>query len=218
MGTQEARSPAEIALFPAVRSAVLQLLHGAPEEACHLREVVRRTGLGVGHVQRELGRLVRGGVVRRRSVGRRVLFQADPDCPLFPAIRALVARTTPIADLLRAALRPLAGRIECAWLHGPAARGDPTGDVEILVVGRARLADLVRALEPLEPALGRSIDLTSCSSAEARARLAADDHLLTSVLRADPVVILGDPRLDAAPPDPAPTDAAHRLGNSRVAP
>jgi hypothetical protein len=79
------------ALFPKARRAVLGLLFGHPGEAFYLRQVVGRTGLGLGSVQRELARLSGAAVLRRFARGRHVYFQADESCPVFWELRALVA-------------------------------------------------------------------------------------------------------------------------------
>ena len=75
--------PVSAALFPKARREVLGLLFGHPDRAYYLREIAELTGLGVGHVQRELQRLWRGGIIRRSNRGRHVYYQAEQSCPVW---------------------------------------------------------------------------------------------------------------------------------------
>lgn len=85
------------ALFPAARRHVLHVLFGQPERAFYIRDLVRRTGLGYGHVRRELLRLHRAGILTRRHEGRHVYFQTNPECPVYEELRRLVAKTFGVA-------------------------------------------------------------------------------------------------------------------------
>ncbi|MBI3892167.1 MAG: winged helix-turn-helix transcriptional regulator [Candidatus Wallbacteria bacterium] len=78
------------ALFGKVRREILTLLFGRPGEGRHLLEIVRAARSGRGGVQRELARLAAAGLVTRQRRGNLVVYQANPECPLFGEMRALV--------------------------------------------------------------------------------------------------------------------------------
>ncbi|MBP7934688.1 MAG: winged helix-turn-helix transcriptional regulator [Phycisphaerae bacterium] len=82
------------ALFGKTRRYLLLLLFHQVEQSFYLREVARQAGTGLGAVQRELTRLVQAGIVRRWARGNQVLFQADPDCPVFAELQDLIAGIT----------------------------------------------------------------------------------------------------------------------------
>ncbi|HOW70531.1 MAG TPA: winged helix-turn-helix domain-containing protein [Phycisphaerae bacterium] len=82
------------ALFGKTRRYLLLLLFNQVEQSFYLREVAREAGTGLGAVQRELAGLVQAGIVRRSVRGNQVLFQADPDCPVFAELRNLMAGMT----------------------------------------------------------------------------------------------------------------------------
>lgn len=88
-------------LFGKTRRAVLAALYGHPGEAFYLRELVRATGVGLGAVEREVKKLTDAGVIRRTTRGRQVYYEANPECPIFPELRSLIAKTAGMADVLR---------------------------------------------------------------------------------------------------------------------
>jgi predicted nucleotidyltransferase len=183
------------ALLGKVRSAVLALLFCHADESYYLREIARRTGLAPGAVQRELAGLTRLGLALRTRRGNQVYFRANAASPVFPELRGLLVKTAGVADLLRAALRPLADQLTIAFLYGSLASGTEraASDVDVMVVGQASFAEVVGALAGLEETLGREVNPSVYSPEEVAVRLARHDHFLTSVLRGPKIALLGDP-------------------------
>jgi predicted nucleotidyltransferase len=184
--------PVAIALFPKSRREVLALLFGDTSRKFYLREVVDRTGLGVGHVQRELQRLVRGGILRRWREGRHVWFQAATQCPAHAELRALVRKTLGAVGVVRKALREQLPDIQVAFVFGSVARGQEhaESDLDLLVIGDVTLRELARVLRPLEEVLGREIHPTLYARAEAHVRSA--EHFLEAVLQGTKEFVVGD--------------------------
>ena len=56
-------------------------------------------------------------------------------------------------------------------------------DVDLMVIGRAGLADLPPALRTAEKRLGREVNVTSYSQNELQDKVKSRDHFLTAVLR-----------------------------------
>ena len=82
---------------------MLGLLYTRPDESFYVRQIVRAAGVGQGAAQRELRRLCAAGVLVRLEQGRHVYYRANPDCPVYSELRALVAKTAGVADVLREA-------------------------------------------------------------------------------------------------------------------
>ena len=193
MGTQPSDRIGEV-LFGRTRRAVLALLYGHADEEFYLRQIIRTAGVGQGSMQRELKMLVGSGLVLRRALGRQVYFKANPDSPVYKELRGLLLKTAGVADVLRAALAPLAVRIEVAFVYGSIARGDErrASDVDIMVLGEASFAEVSQALGPAQQRLGREVNPTVYSPAEYKKKLAAGHHFLRSVTERDKVFLLGD--------------------------
>ena len=124
------------ALFTTTQQRVLALLFGQPARSFFASELIRLTGSGSGAVQRELKRLVSSGLVTVKRIGRQKHFQANPDCPVFDELCAMVRKTVAMVEPIRQALAPLAEGIALAVVYGSVAKGTDTAssDIDLLVV------------------------------------------------------------------------------------
>lgn len=185
-----------LSLFGKTRQTLLALLYSRADEE-HLQEsLIQLAGLGRGAVQRELEFLARAGVVRRTVRGRQVYFQANADSPIYAELRGLVVKTAGVADALRAALAPLAGRIRVAFVYGSVAKGTEgrASDVDAMVIGEASFAEISDALGKAQKAIGREVNPSVYAPADVRAKLAAKQHFLSTVLKAEKIFLIGDER------------------------
>jgi len=185
--------PGEV-LFGVARRRVLALLFGHADEAYHLRQVVRETGLSAGGVHRELGQLAEAGIVTRRQQGRQVYFQANAASPIFAELKSLIVKTAGVADVLREALAPLAASIDVAFVYGSVARGEErrASDVDLLVVGDASFAAVTQALAPAQRRLDREVNPTVYEPGEFRQKLTAGHHFLSSVTKREKLFLFGN--------------------------
>src|SRR5439155_4443228 len=120
MGTTPAPRIAD-ALFGKTQQRVLGLLFGNPSRSFYSNEIVRLSAVGTGTVHRELARLLASGLVTAGLIGNQKHYQANRAAPVFEELRGLALKTFGVADVLRAALAPLASRIRVAFVHGPVA-------------------------------------------------------------------------------------------------
>jgi predicted nucleotidyltransferase len=200
-------APLGATLFGRTRERVLGLFFGRLDEAFYVREVARRTGGALGAVQRELGVLVSAGILTRVVRGRQVYYQVNRQCPVFAELRAIVAKTTGLVDVLRDALVPVAGGVEAAFVFGSMARdgGGSDSDVDLFIIGAVTLGDVVEALAPVESRLGREVNPVVQSVAEFARRARRGEHFVSR--------LLGEPRLFVLGGD----DVVERLAAARVA-
>ena len=112
MSTAEKIDRLGATLFGKTRRAVLALLYSHPDESFYLRQIARVTGAGMGSLQRELKQLSEAGIIQRSEIGRQAFFKANSDSPVFSELRNLIIKTFGVADVLRAALSPLANTIK----------------------------------------------------------------------------------------------------------
>ncbi len=107
-------------------------------------------------------------------------------------------KTVGLADVLRAALEPLAGQLAAAFVYGSVARKEDTAqsDVDVLIVSdSASYAEVFNALEGAAQTLGRRINPTLYTRAELTRRLAQDQAIITRVLQQPRIWLLGDEAL-----------------------
>ena len=117
MGTLHQRLTSSDALFSKTQQAVLGLLFTHVDESFHLREIVRRSGIGQGTVQRELKKLTAAGILTRDVRGRQIFFQFKLDYPIYQELHGLAIKTFGVAQKLAEALNDIADRIKIAFIY-----------------------------------------------------------------------------------------------------
>lgn len=183
------------ALFGSTKRRVLGLLFGQPDKSFYLRQVVRETGAGLGAVQRELARLVNAGLVLRVPQGQQVYFSANSKAPVYDDLRNLLVKTAGIADPIRTALKRLqrGGLVETAFIYGSVASGAQRAgsDIDLVVVGRATLIDLLPRLRRLQRQLGREINPTIYTPEELRSKYSHREHFVRRIMQRPKIMLLG---------------------------
>jgi predicted nucleotidyltransferase len=180
-------------LFGVYRRDALALLLLHPDASLHVREIARATGKAPGTLLRELNRLVDAGVLTREPVGNQVHFQADSRCPIYEDLRNLLKKTVGVVDVLRETLAPLAGKIRIAFVYGSVARGDERAgsDLDLMIVGEAKFADVIEALGQAQDALRREINPNLFPAPEFRRKAAAGEPFLERVLADKKLFVMG---------------------------
>jgi predicted nucleotidyltransferase len=181
-------------LFGQTRGAVLALLYGHADQSFYTRQIAREVNASPGAVQRELENLSNVGLIVRKSVGSQVFYRANRDAPIFREMQAMVNKTIGIFSVLRSALHPLAKRVLVAFVYGSVAREEETAqsDVDLMVVGKATLDEILSRLSTVEKSIGRPINPTVYSATEFKSKLASRNHFLNAVLKGQKVFLLGD--------------------------
>lgn len=182
------------ALFSGTQQRVLGLLFGQPERSFYATELIKLAGAGSGAVQRELARLAQSGLVTVQPVGNQKHYQANPESPIFAELCGMVRKTVGLAEPLRAALAPLVGRIEAAFVYGSVAKRQDTAssDIDLMVLSEGlSYADLYAALETVSAQLGRTVNPTILSRQELARRVQQGEAFITRVLAQPKVWLMG---------------------------
>lgn len=192
--SRAAPTTAERLLFSAYHLKLLGVLLMRPDASYHVREIERMTGLSAGTALRELRRMHAAGLVTATRVGNQVRYQADTACPIFPELQGIVRKTVALADVLRAALEPLASRIERAFVFGSVASGTegPHSDIDLLVVGEVDFADIVGAVHDREAQLARPVNPVVLD-AQAWRRRRNESGFIARVLSGPVIPLIGNP-------------------------
>jgi predicted nucleotidyltransferase len=207
MGTNYTASHSVIAdaLFSKVRQRVLGVLFGAPNTSFYTNELIGLVQSGAGAVQRELADLADAGLLTVRKQGNQKHFQANSASPVFAEMRSLVLKTMGLADVLRAALAPLAPQIGQAFVFGSIAKQQDTAesDVDLLVVSNTLgYGDVFAALEGATQTLGRTINPALYTVADFHARLQGDNAFIKRVMEQPKIWLIGQG--ESAPHEPKP--------------
>lgn len=181
-------------LLPRARRAILTELFARPSERLHLRELERRTGLNAKGLMRELHTLTEAGILTAQRSGNRVYYRANPDCPIYSELHALVQKSADIAGVLKRALEPLAERIALAYIYGSHATGEagPESDIDLMLVGELALSDIASPVAQAERELSREVSTTLYSLEEYLRRARDEDGFVAKVHRGVKTVLMGD--------------------------
>jgi len=183
------------ALISRTKQQILVATLLQPERSWYLLELARHLQVGPSSLQRELKLLSEAGVLTRRQNGNRVYFQADPGCPILQELAQILAKTVGFVDVLREGLQALQDRIELAFVYGSMAVASErsTSDVDLMVIGTASLSEIAPAVRNAERRLGRAVNPTVYRPEEFRRRIQRENHFLRSVLRKQPLFVIGTP-------------------------
>jgi predicted nucleotidyltransferase len=181
-------------LFSKTQRAVLELLFSSTDSQYHLREILRKSEVGQGTVQRELARMVKAGILSKRRQGHQVYYQANPECPIYSELRGLVLKTMGVSEQIRSALASIKSRIRLAAIYGSFARGQENAksDVDLLIIGDVSLREIVKTLQKSQDSLGREINATVYPPAEFTKKLKEGNHFITSLEKEPIVYLIGD--------------------------
>jgi predicted nucleotidyltransferase len=175
-------------LLPILRSRLqgellaLVMLH--PEREYTVTELADELRASHPAVLREVDRLVTGGILRDRRVGRSRLVASRTDTPVAAPLADLMAATFGPLPVLSEALAGFAG-VRRAYLYGSwAARykgepGPPPADVDVLVVGDPDPDALFDLAEEASRRLRREVNVHRVPAEAWEAD--KDDPFLTSV-------------------------------------
>jgi predicted nucleotidyltransferase len=181
------------ALFTKTQQRVLGLLYGTPDKSLYTNEIVRRAGMGRGTVVRELGKLVAAGLLAIRREGNQLHYRANPECPIYHELSAIVKKTFGVAGVIREALAPLAGEIAWVFIFGSVASGKESSgsDIDLMVVGGVSYSEVVTALYSVQQELGREINPKIFSKGEWTERCETGDAFIKEVLAKPRMDVMG---------------------------
>lgn len=188
------RSSLADALFTATQQRVLGALFGQPDRSFFVTQIMELAGSGRGAVQRELERLLNGGLVTVRMLGTQKHYQANPESPVFDELRGIIQKTVGLAGPIREALESMVTDIHLALIFGSIARRTDTSssDIDLLIVAdEVRLEDVYKVLMPVEEVLVRRISTKLYTPAEFKDRVDQENAFVQRVLAGPVIELIG---------------------------
>lgn len=182
------------ALFTTTQKKVLGLLYGQPEKSFYTKEIIRLTGMGVATIKRELDRMLASGILSLTKIGNQHHYQANPDCPIYFELLAIVKKTFGIADEIKHALISLDDKIDIAFIYGSISKGSDTAssDVDLMLVGHELIyGDIMALLFPVEETLQRSVNPTIYNKTDFVNKVKKNNSFITRVMEQPKIMIKG---------------------------
>ena len=176
-----------------VRIKLLKIFLHELTEIFYVRQLVRLTGEEINAVRRELQRLEAAGMLKKEPRGNRLYYWFNKHHPLFGDLLSIISKTVGLGGQLVENKHKL-GRINFALLAGRFARHLPTreGEVDLLVVGEIKMAELVNLIKLEERQLQREINYSVMTRQEFEFRRRRRDPFLLGILAGSRIMLLGD--------------------------
>jgi predicted nucleotidyltransferase len=176
------------------RAALLALLFEHPEESFQSRQLARYAAISPGTVHRELATLVELGLVLREVEETAVRFKANEAAPVYPELKALLAKTAGAAQLLRAGLTALGEAAQVAFIYGSVATGQAraSSDIDLMIIGTASLSAVLKALRPAIERLRREVNPSVYPAAEFALKRHQGHSFIRRILAEPKVFLIGD--------------------------
>lgn len=174
-------APALLPIFRSQHQAELLTalyLHRSRDYA--LTELAEQAGVPVSTAHREVARLAKAGLIDVRTVGRTRLYRADLTHPAAHALTELLLVSFGPATVVAEEFGPLSDVQEVLIFGSWAARyagidGPPPADVDVLVVGSVRRAEVYAAADRAAARLSMPVNPVLRSPEQWQAR--GTDHL-----------------------------------------
>jgi predicted nucleotidyltransferase len=173
-----------------VRIELLDAFFLKSDKDLYPRELERITGEDYKSISRELRNLEQTGLLISRRQGNLKYYHLDKGFLLYEELRSIFMKTRGAVSLLKNALAGIS-HIDFALIYGSVAAGaeSETSDIDLMVIGKTKLEQMVKQLRGPEETLGREINTTLYSLSEIKQRYKANDPFITNVL-GGPIIML----------------------------
>ena len=181
------------ALFPRIRQITLSTMVLQPDRWWYLSDLAHHLHVTPASLQRDLAALTKAGILHKRKDGNRIYYKPDPDCSFLPDLQGLFVKTMGLPIILNDAMSQFEDSIEFAFIYGSIAAGNyiSTSDVDLMIIGSIRLAELAVTLGVVEQKLKRSVNPTIYTHEEFQENLTEGQHFLTSVMQKEKLFLKG---------------------------
>ena len=173
---------------------VLAILLLNPERDFYQSEIAARSQYSLLQVQRALKRILEAGLISGSTRGHRTLYSAIRHHPVFPDLRQIVLKTVGLGDQLRTVLAPVAGRIQVAFVFGSIVTGTERAesDVDLLVIGKINLMELVEILNPVALHVDREINPVIYSAREFNKKHRNRNRFISEMISTPKIWLIGN--------------------------
>lgn len=176
-----------------VRVNILKRMLPTPDKPYHVRALVRAVKTEINAVRRELARLYRIGLLRKRPSGNRIYYTVDTSSPFYPELLALIAKDKGIGGGIIANLKKL-GDVRFAVLSKAYIRGRVSSvlDVDLFLVGEVNLSTLKELVDIEQQKTGQEINYSVMSLEDFVFRKRKGDTFINKILSQSRAMLVGD--------------------------
>jgi DNA-binding transcriptional ArsR family regulator len=182
------------AIISKTKQKILSATLLKPDKWWYLSDLAKNLKTSPSSFQRDLLKLTDADVLEKRQEGNRTYYRANTDCPIFSELQSILIKTVGIRDQLASALQPLLQQIHTVFIYGSIARKEEmsTSDVDIMIIGKIKLTDVVLKLKQVEKIIDREVNPTVYQINEFKKGLIDKSNFLMEVMEGEKVFIIGN--------------------------
>ena len=176
-----------------VRIELLNTFFLHPEKSFYLRELERITGEDYKNVSTELKNLESLGLLTSRKSGNLKYFQVNRGFLIYPELKSIFFKVRGAPGLLKQVLSK-GPEIEHAFIYGSFAAGteNEKSDIDLMVIGKMPLENLLKRLREPEKLLGRDINPSLFQMSEIKQRVKDQDPFIGRVMAEPKIMLIGN--------------------------
>lgn len=176
-----------------VRIKVLKLLLLRPDKSYHVRAIVRAVGAEINAVRRELEKLYKINLLRRRQSSNKIFYSVNTSHVFYPELISLLAKEEGLgADIIQHA-KDL-GNVQFAMISRAFLRGRTSTalDVDLFLVGEVNMSALEDIVSKFQRRTRREVNYSVMNEDEFMFRKRKHDHFIIGVLSQSRTMLIGD--------------------------
>ena len=127
-----------------------------PETKAYLRELAKEFGESTNSVRLELNRLTKASLLVSQNCGRTILYNANTEHTLFRDIQNIALKYVGIDRIAENMVSSL-GELQSAYIIGDYAKGNDSGVIDLLLIGKINQGALQQIIEKTEMLIKRKI-------------------------------------------------------------
>lgn len=122
----------------------------------HLRSLAAEFGESTNAVRLELNNLSGSGLLKSEESGRKIIYKANTEHPLFPEINSIVLKFLGLDKIIEDVIHKL-GDLKLAMVTGDYAKGLDTGIIDLVLVGNIDHELLHKLIGKAEALISRKV-------------------------------------------------------------
>jgi len=176
-----------------VRIELLNTFFLHPEKSFYLRELERITGEDYKNISIELRNLESIGLLTSSKSGNLKYFHVNPGFLIYSELKSIFFKIRGAPGVLKQVLSD-SKDIEYAFIYGSFAGGTEheKSDIDLMVVGKMPLENLLKRLREPEKLLGRDINPSLFHISEMKQRMKDQDPFIGRVMAEPKIMLIGN--------------------------
>lgn len=122
----------------------------------HLRSLAQEFGESTNAIRLELNKLTASGLLQHQEEGRKIVYKANINHPLFPEINSIMLKFLGVDKIIEGIIAKI-GDLKIALITGDYARGNDSGIIDLILVGNIDVDKLNILIAKAEGLIHRKI-------------------------------------------------------------